>query len=307
MNSPSTPIVVRNAHRDTFSLPATVQMPDGTSLATSAWPATATARSSARGVALIVHGVGEHAQRYGHVAAHLNAHGWHVAGYDHRGHGRSGGRRGVLSHDDAYLQDLALLIDEVRAAAPGLPLVLIGHSMGGAIAGRFVSALAEPEERTMWLRPVDALVLSSPALALHLTPIQKILMGSLGRLFPDIAIGNGLKPEWVCHNPQTVSAYRLDPLVHDRASSRLARFVLRAGHTVRARSSQWRTRTLILWGGDDRCVAPEGSAAFAAQAPSRWVRALCYPQLSHEIFNESEQTQVLGEVSRWLAGVDVAT
>src|SRR5947207_14889861 len=66
------------------------------------WPAAA----PARGTVLIVHGLGEHIGRYVHVAQHLNGLGWNVVGYDHRGHGRSGGAKGRLNGSDDFLHDL---------------------------------------------------------------------------------------------------------------------------------------------------------------------------------------------------------
>ena len=106
---------------------------DGLALHLRQWPV-----ADARGTALIVHGLGEHIGRYAHVAAHLNAWGWSVVGYDQRGHGRSEGPRGRLGADDSLLRDLALVIDAVRASHGG-PLLLLGHSMGGLVAARFVA------------------------------------------------------------------------------------------------------------------------------------------------------------------------
>lgn len=252
------------------------------------------------GVAVIVHGLGEHMGRYRHVARALNAAGWNVVGCDHRGHGRSPGPRGLIQHDDDYLHDLAAVVDAARAAFPGQRLVLVGHSLGGAIAARFVAALAQPPEAAPWSRPVDGLVLSSPALDIPMSAVQKALLATVGKLTPDIAVGNGLQPEWVCHNPATVQAYKADSLVHDRVSGRLTRFIIEAGEAARARAPHWATPTLILWGGQDRCVKPEGSAAFLAAAPQGLVSGQAFATLSHEIFNEVEQAEVLQTVTDWL-------
>jgi alpha-beta hydrolase superfamily lysophospholipase len=288
----------------TTPFPATVTTRDGLPLATMHWPIAA--GQTPRGVAVIVHGLGEHIGRYAHVAAHLNAQGWAAVGDDHRGHGRSPGKRGVLSHNDDYLHDLTAVIDAARAAYPGLPLLLVGHSLGGAIAARFVAALAQPAEAANmapWARPIDALVLSSPALAVKMSAVQKALLATFGSLTPDLPVGNGLKPAWICNNPATVAAYQADPLVHDRVSGRLTRFILNAGDTARARARSWSTPTLIIWGGQDRCVDPAGSQAFADAAPKAWVQVQAFPTLSHEIFNEREQAQVLQTVSDWLGRV----
>lgn len=284
--------------------PATVTTRDGLQLVTRHWPLAGVRPAPC--VAVIVHGLGEHCGRYEHVATALNQQGWAAVGYDHRGHGRSPGKRGALHADDDFLHDLAAVIDATRAAYPDRPLLLVGHSLGGAIAARFVSALARPTEgapSAPWSRPVTALVLSSPALAIPISPVQKALLATVGKLTPDVAVGNGLKPEWVCHNPATVAAYLADPLVHDRVTGRLTAWLLQAGETVRQRAPGWATPTFIMWGGEDRCVLPQGSADFAASAPSGIVSAQPWPRLSHEIFNEVEGPQVLAAMGDWLKRV----
>lgn len=273
----------------------TLHTDDGVPLQLRHWAASA----SPRGTVLVVHGLGEHIGRYAHVAAQLNEAGWQVFGHDHRGHGASGGTRGVLNRDDDLLRDLARVIDHVREAAPG-PLVLLGHSLGGLIAGRFVAEALEVSP-AQWQRPVDALVMSSPALDAGISALKKGLLAVLGPIAPDLATSNGLKPEWVSRDPAVVLAYKNDPLVHDRVTPRLVRFIVDGGAFVLERAPRWRTPTLLMWAGADRCVAPRGSAAFAAAAPSDVVQAREWPGLYHEIFNEPEQQQVLGALSQWLA------
>ena len=271
----------------------TLSTADGLALHLHHWP-----RAEAPGTVLIVHGLGEHGGRYRHVAAQLNAWGWNVVGYDHRGHGRSGGTRGRIGHDDALLEDLAAVIDAVRAAHPGR-LLLLGHSMGGLIAARFVAEGLQPQP-ARWHREVDALLLSSAALAADTNALQKLLLASLGRLAPDLAVGNGLDPAWVSRDAAVVKAYEADPLVHDRITPRLARFILDGGELVRRLAPRWRVPTLLMWAGSDRCVAPRGSAEFAASARLDVVEAQVFAPLYHEIFNEPEQAQVFARLHEWL-------
>ncbi len=271
--------------------------PDGLALARCDWPTTMTLR----GTVLIVHGLGEHAGRHAALAAVLAAQGWHVTGYDHRGHGRSPGARGAIPDDEALLRDLAAVIDTLRGEGRG-PLVLLGHSMGGLIAARFVAeGLRTPP--AAWSRSVDALVLSSPALDADTHAVQKLLLATLGRLAPDLAVANGLKPEWISRDPAVVAAYVADPLVHDRITPRLARFILDGGALVRRLAPLWRVPTLLLWAGADRCVAPRGSAAFAQAAPTGIVEAQDYPALAHEIFHEPERDAVMARLQAWLTRV----
>jgi alpha-beta hydrolase superfamily lysophospholipase len=262
---------------------------DGLRLHVQHWPAA----SAHAGSVLILHGLGEHIGRYRHVAAALNAAGWHVTGHDQRGHGRSEGGRGVLPRP----QDL--LIDGVRAARPG-PLVLLGHSMGGLVAARFVAEALSPQP-AIWSRSVDALVLSSPALDPGMNYVQRWMLAWLGGMAPQLQVHNGLKPAWLSHDAAVVQAYRSDPLNHDRVTARLVRFIIDAGLLVRQAAPQWRTPTLLLWAGADRCVAPAGSAAFAQAAPADVVSAQVWPALFHEIFNEPESPAVLARVTTFLA------
>jgi alpha-beta hydrolase superfamily lysophospholipase len=272
---------------------------DGLPLHLREW-ACAEGAEAAHGTVLIVHGLGEHIGRYERLAGALNAAGWHVAGYDQRGHGASGGPRGAIPQPDSLLVDLARVVDHVRERMPRGPLVLLGHSMGGAVASRFVAeALAAAP--AAWSRTgVDALVLSSPALQIGMNAGQKLLLALGGALAPGVAVGNGLAPEWISRDAAVVEAYQRDPLVHDRVTPRLVRFMLDAGESVRASAARWRVPTLLMWAGADRCVAPAGSASFAAAAPRALVASQSWPALYHEIFNEPEREQVIARLTGWL-------
>ena len=268
---------------------------DGLALHLRVWPAA----NASRGVAVLVHGLGEHIDRYDHVARRLNAIGFAVVGYDHRGHGRSPGQRGGMPADESLCADLGRVLYAARESFPG-PLVLIGHSLGGLIAGRFVAEGLQPKPASWW-RPVDALVMSSPALDPGTNAVQKLLLAVVAPMLPNLAVNNGLKVDWVSRDPAVVKAYEADTLVHDRVTGRLGLFVARQGPAVIAAAPRWSTPTLLMWAGADRCVSPAGSAAFAAAAPSGVVTVREWPGLFHEIFNEPEQDDVLKVMADWLA------
>jgi alpha-beta hydrolase superfamily lysophospholipase len=252
-----------------------------------AWPAAGTPR----GTVLIVHGLGEHCERYVRLAADLTAAGWLVHSYDQRGHGASEGARGDIATPTSLLDDLALLLDTLHEEQVPRPLVLLGHSMGGAVAARL---LVDGNVG------VDALVLSSPALDPGLNALQRLRLAIGARLLPHMAVGNGLSPQWISRDPQVVRNYIDDTRVHNRVTPLLARFIVDAGRQVIARAAQWRLPTLLLWAGADRCVAPRGSAAFAAAAPKAVVRSRCFDGLAHEIFNEPERDFVVGALIDFL-------
>jgi alpha-beta hydrolase superfamily lysophospholipase len=273
-----------------------IHTPDGQQLFVRRWPAV----GHAEGTVQIVHGLGEHIGRYAAVAQTLNQAGWHVLGHDQRGHGQSSGARGAIPTPDALLQDLCLVMDTTRTQHGRH--VLLGHSMGGLVAARFVAeGLAAQPAR--WYRDVHALVLSSPALDPGMNPAQKLLLALLGRLAPDLAVGNGLKPDWISRDAAVVVAYNADPLVHNRVTPRLVNFIVDGGNTVRAVAPRWQTPTLLLWAGADRCVAPRGSEQLAATAPKPVLTARCFGAMFHEIFNEPERAEPLAALTQWLKGL----
>ena len=244
-----------------------------------------------RATILVVHGLGEHAGRYDALALRLNAWGFAVRSYDQYGHGESGGTRGGLSQPRRLLDDLADLVESTRHRAPDLPLVLLGHSLGGLVAASFAAHQ---------VLPIDGLVLSSPLLQLRLNSVQKLMLSVMPKLAPKLTVGNGLDPGFLSHDPAVVAAYRRDPLVHDRISGRLAAFMASECELVRARASAWSVPTLLLYAGNDRIVDPEGSRSFAAHAPRDLVIAKRFDGLYHEIFNERDAEPVFAALRQWL-------
>lgn len=274
---------------DTNFSPLTAR--DGTNLVVMDWPLD---KGPVRGVVLIVHGLGEHAWRYDALALKLNSWGFAVRAYDQYGHGESMGQRGALPSADRLLQDLAEVVDESRARMHDeTPLIVLGHSMGGLVAARFVA---------LGMRRLEGLVLSSPVLDPGLSVFQKLLLAVLPPLAPNLRVGNGLNPDFISHDPQVVARYKADPLVHDRISARLAAFIAHGGPATIARASQWTLPTLLLFAGDDKLVNPAGSRAFSSAAPADVVTTHCFETLYHEIFNEAEpaREQVLAHLKAWL-------
>jgi len=260
---------------------------------------------AASGTVLIVHGLGEHIGRYEGVAARLTGWGWHVVGHDQRGHGASGGPRGDVPEAVRLQQDLALVIDALRSdpALGAGPLVLLGHSMGGLVAARFVAGgltANSAGDLPAWFRPVDALMLSSPALDPGLSGLQRLQLALGVTLAPHLAVGNGLKPAWISRDADVVRAYEADPQVHNRITPTLAKMIVDCGQLVLQHAPDWIVPTLLLWAGRDRCVSPSGSAEFAGQAPPAMLRAHCFEQMFHEVFNEPEKEQVFARLQAWL-------
>lgn len=245
------------------------------------------------GTVLLVHGLGEHAGRYGEVAAHLHQWGFAVRAYDQQGHGQSEGARGDMLRPGSLQADLCRVIDDTRQhpSLQGTPLILLGHSMGGLVVAR---TLAEA------LRPVDAAVLSSPALGAFPTFFQKILMASLPRVLPHLRVDNGLKTEFVSRDPDVVKAYKADALVHRRISAGLAGWILANGEKTLLDAAKWEVPTLLLYAGRDKLVNAQATADFANAAPQAVVQSQCFEGMYHEIFNDLYRAQVFAALKRWL-------
>jgi alpha-beta hydrolase superfamily lysophospholipase len=263
-----------------------MRTPDGIELYVRHWPVPD--GTPQRGRALIVHGLGEHSGRYEHVADALAAIGLDVTAYDQRGHGRSEGVRGGLPHSDALLDDLRLVYDTL-----GEPAFLVGHSMGGLVAARAVTG--------GWVQP-RALVVSSPVLAVELTPVQRALAVVGRRFLRDTPLPNRLPVDKLSHDPAVVADYKADPLVHDRITSRLFEFMLAAGESARADAPALRTPTLGLVAGADAFLDPGGSRAFFAALPDGTGTLHWYDELWHEVLNEREpdRSRVIGGLTGWL-------
>ena len=251
----------------------------------------------ARAVVHIVHGLGEHAGRYDHVANTLCNWGFEVCAHDQRGHGESTGVPGTLPNGNALLDDLADVLDDTRQYYPQLPLILLGHSLGGLVASRFVA---------LNMGRVDALVLSSPALDAGLGMFQKLLLKVLPGIAPNLRVGNGLDANYISHDPQVVKDYLSDRMVHNKISPRLGHFIATAGPATIAAAGQWRTPTLLMYAGADKLVNPKGSRRFARLATESatvkpgTVTVKCFDSYYHELFNELQPVPVFELLKTWL-------
>lgn len=266
------------------SLPATTL-----ALHTRHWPVS---EPSGAGV-LLVHGLAEHCGRYEEVAATLNAAGYPVWALDLPGHGHSAGRRGHVECFQNYIDAVAELRGQVAASHPQLPVVLLGHSMGGLIAA---STLLQAADQ------YAGCVLSGAALQSPLQPgwLQMTVIRILSRLAPTLGVLQ-LDADGVSRDPVVVQNYRDDPLVYDgKVSARLVRQLFAAMQGVRDNAAAIEAPLLILHGEADAMTAAEGSR-WLQQAVAASDKSLhIYPGLYHEIFNEPERKQVYADVVAWL-------
>lgn len=250
-----------------------------------------------RAALLVVHGLAEHGGRYGRFAERMAGHGYATFAPDLRGHGRSEGRRGHVPSFDLYLQDLDRFRREVTGLVdPGCPLVLLGHSLGGLIALRYVEEYPSG---------VSAAILSSPWMGTSGLPVPrwKILAAPvLSNLLPALPTRAGIQPPLLSRDTEVVERYRTDPLVHDTITPRAFTEAADAIGTVLPRSDRIAVPLLFLLGSDDRLMPPERTLAFA-RATGREDAVAVFPGFYHEVLNEPGSGAVEDRVREWLASV----
>jgi alpha-beta hydrolase superfamily lysophospholipase len=249
--------------------------------------------STPRGVVILAHGLGEHARRYDHVVARFGREGLITYALDHRGHGRSGGKRVLVKDICEYTNDFATLVGIAAREYPGATRIVLGHSMGGGIV--FAYGVEHPDD-------YDLMVLSGPAVAAQnaVSPLLGRVAKVMGVIAPGLPLQT-LDADAVSRDPAVVDAYNNDPLVyHGKIPGGVARVLLLVGETMPQRAPSLTAPLLVVHGSDDRLILAEGSRQLVAAVGSTDVELKIYPGLYHEVFNEPEQAQVLDDVVSWI-------
>ena len=267
---------------------------DGIKLFVREWRAQS--RSGTPKQALLVHGLGEHSGRYGHVAKVFNDLGYDVWAHDHRGFGKSEGARARIPDRNSLIDDTRLVFETLRAGGADKPPLLLGHSMGGALVARAVTG--------GWIAP-SALVLSSPGLKSYISAPMRALTRTLEMAAPNLAVPHGLPLHTISHDPEVLVEAATDPLNHALITPRMTMFILEAGEAAIRDAGKLRIPVLVQAAGADRLVDPQGAKDFAAAAPAGLCTLKIYDGLWHEIYNEREadRARVLAALSDWVRGL----
>jgi alpha-beta hydrolase superfamily lysophospholipase len=246
-----------------------------------------------RAVIVLSHGLGEYARRYDHVAQRFGDAGLVTYALDHRGHGRSGGKRMLVRDISEYTADFDTLVRIATREHHGLKCVVLGHSMGGGIV--FAYGVERPDN-------YDMMVLSAPAVAAQelVSPLMIVAAKVLGALVPGLPVQE-LDVAAISRDPAVVQAYNDDPLVyHGKVPAGVGRALLEVGETMPQRAPALTAPLLVVHGSDDRLIPVDGSRRLVECVGSTDVELKVYPGLYHEVFNEPERDQVLGDVVAWI-------
>ena len=251
-----------------------------------------------RAVVLLVHGIGEHAGRYAHVAAAFNSAGYIVYAPDVRGHGRTGvkaaggdlSKLGALGPGGltAAIDDMRELTDIIRKENPGLHIVFLGHSMGSIHGQILLNDHA------------------SDYAAVILTGACSRTIGNMaaGDLNKPFKIPGGTGHEWLSRDPAVWKAFKEDPWTFDADVLKI--YGIPAGLRLFGRPFKYMSEVPILIAvGQDDSLGGEKSALkladdYIKRAQQTDVSVIVYPGARHEVFNETNKEQVLDDVISWL-------
>ncbi len=252
-----------------------------------------------RPTVLLTHGLGEHSARYWHVEERLASHGYDVASYDLRGHGRSGGRRGDAPGFQAFLDDLAQIVATVNerralaSPAPG-PLFLYGHSLGGLITLRFLQDRRDPS--------VSGAIAASPWLQLAFAPQRwKLLLAAITRwVCPGYRQITGLDPSRLSRDAEFLAAMPDLHLSHHQLSARLFYEIRQSCTALLTGAAKIPYPLLLLHGQADPVTSWMATNDFfqAAVSPDKTLKL--YPGVFHETHNDLDREEVLTDIVSWL-------
>jgi alpha-beta hydrolase superfamily lysophospholipase len=254
-----------------------------------------TAAGGERGRLVAVHGIGGHAGQHRVLAEALVPAGWSVWAPDLPGHGHSPGPRGWVNDWSDLGQAVAAVLAQAAAGAPDLPLVLLGHSLGGAVCLDLV--LREPAVAA----GLRGLVLSNPALdAAGIAPWRVLVARLLSRFWPRFTLATGIDPTGSCRDAEALERLCADPLRHSRCSARLGAGFLGIAASLPRRAPELKLPLLMLQSGDDRVTAAPAAQRFFAAAGSPDKTWRLYPDSRHELFLDLDRQVVLGDLLTWL-------
>lgn len=238
-------------------------------------------------IAVLAHGYGEHVGRYQWVAERLVGAGAVVYAADHRGHGRSDGERVDIADFEPVVADVRRVVELATTERPGLPVVLIGHSMGGMIAARYGQLHRED---------LAALVLSGPVLG-HWDTVEELLR--LEEIPP-----TPIDVDTLSRDPEVGRAYAADPLIwHGDFKRRTLQALHDELELINAGGSFGDLPVLHLHGEADELVPIGPSQQGLERIRGENTRSGSFPGARHEIFNETNAAEVVDEVLDFVGSV----
>ncbi|XP_006870555.1 PREDICTED: monoglyceride lipase isoform X1 [Chrysochloris asiatica] len=266
---------------------------DGQHLFCRYWKPTGTPKA----LIFISHGAGEHCGRYEELAQMLMRLGLLVFAHDHVGHGQSEGERMVVSDFLVFIRDVLQHVDIMKKDYPMLPVFLLGHSMGGAIA--ILTAVDRPSYFSGMVL-ISPLILASPESA---TTFKVILAKVLNFVLPNMSLGP-IDSSVLSRNKTEVDLYNSDPLVC-RAGLKVCfgNQLLSAVARVERALPKLTLPFLLLQGSADRLCDSKGAYLLMEAAKSQDKTLKIYEGAYHVLHRELPEVtnSVFHEINMWLS------
>ena len=244
-----------------------------------------------RSVIILIHGLGEHIQRYVYWADLFKKEGFGFAGVDLPGHGRSDGTRGNIRNYAQLEEMIDILLNTCKKTFPGVPVFLYGHSLGGNIVLDYLLRKNPKVKGAIITSPFLRLAFEPPAVKLFLASIMK-------KLVPGLIQPSGLNANHLSHDESVVEKYKNDPLVHGKISVSLFNASMEAAKYSLAHASELKVPILMLHGSDDQILSPEGSREFAGK--TNMAELKIWNGGYHELHNEPFKDEVFAYILNWL-------
>lgn len=248
---------------------------------------------SKKNALLLIHGHGEHSGRYLKFFTRLQDLGHPIAAFDLRGCGRSSGRRVYVNRFEDYAGDVSIFLNFLKQKhGIDLPVILLGHSLGGLIALTWARVHGDG---------VSKLVLSSPLLGVPMEEAKFRLSRLLNRVAPCLVLQNPVRPLYLTHDPEEVEKYKKDPLIQRKITARLAYEMIRQARSLRKEAYSVPFPVCLLMAGEDRVVDPDATRCFfnRIEAPAKELEE--FKGFYHEIFNEAKQEEAFKSLRRALS------
>lgn len=247
------------------------------------------------GLVCLVHGLGEHSSRYHHMADYFNAAGFAMAGFDLRGHGKSGGRRGHTPSYDMLMEDISIFLESAQADFGDLPMFIYGHSLGGNLTLNYLLR-KKPD--------VAGSVVTGPWLRLAVEPpaILIFLLKLMVKIWPTFTQSNKLDADGLSHDEAVNQAYQDDELVHDRITASLFNGAHQAAEWAMENANELKLPLLLMHGAEDPLTSAEATEEFGRKNPEL-ITLKIWDALYHEIHNEPQQKEIFELTVNWMNSV----
>jgi alpha-beta hydrolase superfamily lysophospholipase len=240
---------------------------------------------------ILVHGVGEHVQRYSYWIDRFNKKGVGFVGVDLPGHGKSDGKRGKLNSYSLTDEMLDFLIAEHKKTFPGIPVFIYGQSLGGGIVLQYILH-KNPE--------IKGAIVTSPWLRLSFEPdkIKLFIARIMKSLLPSLIQPSGLVVNHISRDQKVVKEYLSDPLNHNKISVALFQSAVKAAEYSLKHAGELKIPCLIMHGSDDQITSPQGSSDFASK--TKLAELKIWNGGYHELHNEPFKDDVFSYILKWI-------